>query len=98
MLSHLPLLEPLSDAEKTKLNAKVIRHHFQAGEQLLTQGMAVDSAHFIFSGVIQVTREVEDGRVLNVRRLGPGDLFGDISLLTGMQSLGAFTPSPRDSC
>jgi small-conductance mechanosensitive channel len=91
VLSHLPLLEPLSDAEKTKLNAKVIRHHFQAGEQLLTQGMAVDSAHFIFSGVIQVTREVEDGRVLNVRRLGPGDLFGDISLLTGMQSLGAFT-------
>ena len=57
MLSHLPLLEPLSDAEKTKLNAKVIRHHFQADEQLLTQGMAVDSAHFIFSGVIQVTRE-----------------------------------------
>src|SRR6202162_1902242 len=71
VLNHLPLLEPLSDAEKAKLNAKVIRHHFQAGEQLLTQGMAVDSAHFIFSGVIQVTREVEDGRVLNVRGRGP---------------------------
>jgi small-conductance mechanosensitive channel len=91
VLNHLPLLEPLSDAEKTKLNAKIVRRHFQAVEQLLTQGMEVSSAHFVFSGIIQVTRQVEDGRVLNVRRLGPGDLFGDISLLTGMQSPGTFT-------
>jgi small-conductance mechanosensitive channel len=91
VLHHLPLLEPLSDAEKDKLNAKVLRHHFQTGEQLLTQGMDVSSVHFIFSGIIQVTRQVEDGRLLNVRKLGPGDLFGDISILTGMQSLGTYT-------
>jgi small-conductance mechanosensitive channel len=91
LLNHLPLLEPLNDAEKTKLNAKIIRRRFQAGEQLLEQGMEVNAAHFVFSGIVQVTRQVQDGRVLNVRRLGPGDLFGDISLLTGMQSLGTFT-------
>jgi small-conductance mechanosensitive channel len=91
VLNHLPLLEPLSDAEKAKLNAKIIRRPFKAGEQLLTQGMEINSAHIVFAGIVQVTRQVEDGRVLNVRRLGPGDSFGDISLLTGMQSLGTFT-------
>lgn len=93
LLKHLPILEPLSDAERAKLNAKIVRRHFQAGEQLLTQGMELKSAHFVFSGIVQVTRQVQDGRVLNMRKLGPGDSFGDISLLTGMQSLGTFTAS-----
>jgi small-conductance mechanosensitive channel len=91
LLNHLPILEPLSDAERAELTAKIIRRHFQAGEQLLEQGMQINSAHFVFSGIVQVTRQVQDGRVLNMRRLGPGDSFGDISLLTGMQALGTFT-------
>jgi small-conductance mechanosensitive channel len=91
LLNHLPILEPLSDAEKAKLNSKITRRHFQAGEQLLKQGVEINSAQFVFSGIVQVTRQVEDGRVLNMRKLGPGDSFGDISLLIGMQSPGTFT-------
>jgi small-conductance mechanosensitive channel/CRP-like cAMP-binding protein len=86
LFNHLSLLETLSDAEKTDLNGKVTRRHFQAGEELLTQGKATESIHFVFSGIIQVTRQVQDGRVLNVRKVGPGDSFGGISLLTGMPS------------
>jgi small-conductance mechanosensitive channel len=91
VLNHIVFLEPLSEKEKTELNAKTTRRHFKAGEQLLKQGVEINSAHFVFSGIVQVTRQVEDGRVLNVRKLGPGDSFGDISLLIGMQSLGTFT-------
>jgi small-conductance mechanosensitive channel len=91
LLNHLPFLEPLSDAEKAKLNAKITRRHFQAGEELLKQGVEINTAHFVFSGIVQVTRQVEDGRALNLRKLGPGDSFGDISLLIGMHSLGTFT-------
>jgi small-conductance mechanosensitive channel len=91
LLYHIPLLESLSDAEKAKLNAKTIRRHFEIGDKILEQGTEIYSAHFVFSGVIQVTRKVQDGRVLDFRRLGPGDSFGDISLLTGMQSPGTFT-------
>jgi small-conductance mechanosensitive channel len=91
LLNHLPLFEPLSDDEKAKLNAKMIRRHFQPGEQILKQGAESNSAQFVFSGIIQITRQVEDGRVLNMRKLGPGDLFGDISLLIGMQSPVTYT-------
>ena len=86
LFEHSPLLEPLSDAEKAHLNEKIIRRPFQAGEQLLAQGTAVESLEFVFSGIIQVTRQVQDGRVLNVQRMGPGDSFGQIALLTGMHS------------
>ena len=86
LFEHSPLLEPLSDAEKAQLNAKIIRRHLQSGEKLLAQGTKIDSVHFVFSGILEVTRQVQDGRVLNVRRLGPGDSFGEISLLTGMHA------------
>jgi len=86
LFEHSPLLEPLSDAEKAQLNAKIIRRHLQSGEKLLAQGTKIDSVHFVFSGILEVTRQVQDGRVLNVRRRGPGDSFGEISLLTGMHA------------
>jgi len=90
LLSHLAFFEPLSDAEKTALNEKIVRRHFKVGEQLLAQESAADSAHFIFSGIVQVTRQVTDGRVLNVGKLGPGDSFGEISLLTGLPAPESF--------
>jgi small-conductance mechanosensitive channel len=90
VLDHFPLLEPLTPSEKADLNAKIIRRHFQAGEKLLAQGEKNESVHFIHSGVIEVTRQVLDGRILKVRRLGPGDTYGEISLLTGMESSGTF--------
>jgi CRP-like cAMP-binding protein len=76
---------------KPILHTKIVRRHFQAGEQLLTQGMTIESVQFVFSGVIQVARQINDGRVLNARRLGPGDSVGEISLLTGMHSNGTLT-------
>ncbi|MEA2540679.1 MAG: hypothetical protein QOH35_2045, partial [Acidobacteriaceae bacterium] len=91
VFDHLPLLEPLSDTEKTHLNEQISRRHFQAGEQLLAQDQRIESVHFVFSGIIQVARQVKDGRVLNVRRLGPGDSYGEISLLTGTNSSGTYT-------
>ena len=70
--------------------AKITRRHFQAGEQLLAQDEKTESVHFIYSGVIQVTRQVQDGRILKALRLGPGDTYGEISLLTGAPSIGTF--------
>ena len=86
LFNHIPLLEPLSSSEKDDLNTKIIRRTFGAGEQLLIQGATLEAVQFIFSGVIEATREVEDGRKLKVGKLGPGDSFGILSLLTGTHS------------
>jgi small-conductance mechanosensitive channel len=91
VLDRLPLLEPLTPSEKAILNKKIIRRHFQAGGELLAQGEKTESIHFIYSGVIEVRRRVPDGRTLKMLRLGPGDTYGEISLLTSMQSSRTFT-------
>jgi CRP-like cAMP-binding protein len=52
----------------------------------LAQGETIKAVQFVFSGVIEATRQVPDGRKLKVVRLGPGDSFGTLSLLTGMHT------------
>ena len=91
LFDRLSILEPLSAEEKTHLSSKVIRRHFKSGEELLVQGMKADSVQFVFYGVIQATRRVQDGRVLKVEKIGPGDSFGEISLLTGMAASATLT-------
>jgi Small-conductance mechanosensitive channel len=86
LFSHVPLLEPLTPSEKDDLNTKIIRRTFNAGEQLLAQGETIKAVQFVFSGVIEATRQVQDGRKLKVGRIGPGDSFGALSLLTGMHT------------
>jgi CRP-like cAMP-binding protein len=49
----------------------------------LIQGATLEAVQFIFSGVIEATREVEDRRKLKVGKLGPGDSSG---LLLGLYS------------
>jgi len=51
----------------------------------------VESVYFIFSGIVQVTRRVKDGRELNARKLGPGDYYAEYSLLTGVEAQATFT-------
>jgi small-conductance mechanosensitive channel len=90
-LDRLAVLEPLSAEEKAKLRAKIVRRHFKDGEELLIQGSQLESVQFVFYGVIQGARQVADGRVLKSVRLGPGDFFGEVSLLTGMAAGSSLT-------
>lgn len=83
IFDHVALFAPLSSEEKKALNAKIRRRHFQAGDKLLMQGNAPDSIQYLFSGLVQISRKLEDGREVKGRKLGPGDSFGAISLLTG---------------
>jgi small-conductance mechanosensitive channel len=94
-VDRLSLLEPLSAEEKAKLRAKIVRRRFKAGEELLLQGSKLESLQFVSYGVIQGARRVADGRVLKSVKLGPGDFFGEVSLLTGVaaaSTLTAITP------
>jgi small-conductance mechanosensitive channel len=90
VLDHLRFFDPLSPPERAGLAAKMGRRHFKAGEKILTEGEKNDAINFVFLGVIQVTHQVTDGRTLEVHKVGPGDTFGQISLLTGMPSTVTF--------
>jgi CRP-like cAMP-binding protein len=52
---------------------------YSAGETVFRQGDPADSAYFIRSGEVEVVDE-STGSV--IRKLGPGDYFGEIALIT----------------
>jgi small-conductance mechanosensitive channel/CRP-like cAMP-binding protein len=91
VLDHLQFFDPLSPAEKSDLTSKMVRHNFHVGDKLLAQGDQNGALHFVYSGVIQVTHQVADGRILDVEKLGPGDTYGELSLMAGEPSPGGFS-------
>ncbi|HUT78036.1 MAG TPA: cyclic nucleotide-binding domain-containing protein, partial [Polyangia bacterium] len=52
----------------------------KAGDTIVEEGTTVPGLFLMVSGAVRVTRQ-EGGETLVVAQLGPGDLFGEISLL-----------------
>jgi eukaryotic-like serine/threonine-protein kinase len=55
---------------------------FQAGEAIVTEGEPGDAAYVIVSGSCVATRQVR-GETHELRRLGPGEMFGEAAVFTG---------------
>ncbi len=55
---------------------------FRAGEHIVDEGLAGDAAYIIERGHCDVFKQVQ-GEMRFVRRLGPGDAFGETAVLTG---------------
>jgi small-conductance mechanosensitive channel/CRP-like cAMP-binding protein len=91
LLDHLAVFDSLNPEEKSHLSASIVKRHFAAGEEIMAQGGKIEGIHFVYSGVLQSRRKVEDGRVLELRKLGPGDLFGEFVLLTGEPAFSTIT-------
>ncbi|MCB9879037.1 MAG: FAD-dependent oxidoreductase [Planctomycetes bacterium] len=55
--------------------------HLEAGEKLFDQGDPSTAFYLVHSGQIELTRCDKDGKVCGTDRLGPGEHFGEGSLL-----------------
>jgi len=81
-LAGVPLLAPLGAEELAALSAAARRLPFAAGEAIVREGDPGDSIYLVERGAVRVTI----GRGLTARTLagmGPGDYFGEMSLLAG---------------
>lgn len=78
-----PLLATLDDDDRAALLATARRRTFARGEVLVHEGDPSDSLHLVARGrlAVRVSNPHGDGITLNV--LGPGDYFGELSLLEG---------------
>jgi cAMP-dependent protein kinase regulator len=75
----------------TPLARQALAHDFQlcsrpAGTLLLEQGQAVDGLYVLLRGHCQVRHRHPDGSEILLRTLGEGDVFGEISLMLGLQA------------
>jgi len=82
LLSRVELFSPLSESEKASLAGSMTERIFAAGERLVRQGEEGDTFYIVMSGRVAVTVE-QEGQTTTLAKLGPGDFFGEMSILTG---------------
>jgi small-conductance mechanosensitive channel len=81
-LGKVEILKALSDAERDLLTHRVSLVPYGSGERIICQGEAGGSLFVIIEGEVSVRVSAgEEER--QVTTLGPGDVFGEMSLLTG---------------
>jgi len=72
----------LTKEERRTLAAKTKPKHYDEGEVLVEPGTVLGSLFVIGAGVVSLTAVVSEGE-LELLRIGPGDHFGEIGMLTG---------------
>jgi len=70
------------EALKEIIDSTLLRS-FREGDIIVTEGEPGSSLFLIVSGSVKIFTRTDDGGHLPLAELGPGDFFGEVSLLTG---------------
>lgn len=71
--------------------------NFEEGDIIVTEGETGSSLFMIVTGGVKVFTRTESGANLALAELGPGDFFGEVSLLTGKPRTATITSSTEVS-
>ena len=88
LLKRVPLFARCGRRELDEIAQIADEINLPAGRELTREGARGDEFFVLASGTADVTRDGEQ-----VRRLGDGDFFGEISLLTGLPRTATVTTS-----
>src|SRR5258705_1458853 len=77
----LNLLPPDIVQLRTKRSVGIRHEHFEAGEVIFQEGGHGDWLYIVVDGQVEVLKRVPGQGDATLRRLGPGDCFGEIALL-----------------
>jgi len=67
--------------ERTRLAERFSRRVVPAGTRVVEEGAEGEGIHVIVTGAVEVRKQDSGGGKLVLSRLGPGDVFGEMSLL-----------------
>ena len=76
-----PFFGGLSDASLDLLISMLIERRFDVGASIVAEGEPGRSMYIVHSGEVVVSKIRESRRVIAMTRLGPGDFFGEMTLL-----------------
>jgi small-conductance mechanosensitive channel/CRP-like cAMP-binding protein len=82
LLDLVDIFAALAVEERAAIAAKLQQHSYDKGETLVEPRTVLQSLFIVGSGVLSLTRDNIEGE-MEVMRLGPGDHYGEIGLLTG---------------
>ncbi|MBI4506938.1 MAG: Crp/Fnr family transcriptional regulator [Chloroflexi bacterium] len=84
MLRQVPLFAPLGAARLADVDAMAQRRRFRRGEVLFHRGDPGSMLYVLLGGRVRIYSPSEDGSEMVLAILGPGEFFGELSLLDGL--------------
>lgn len=82
-LKELPLFNGLSESELDSIAGFVRRTTVPAGTMLISAEVPGEAVYFILEGSVKVQLHRESGVEITLALLGPGDVVGEMSVITG---------------
>lgn len=83
-LSDVPLFAGLTPADSAEIARSMTRREFPPHTMIVREGGPGDAAYLVLSGLVAVRRRDRESNVEFVlSELGPGQMFGEMALLTG---------------
>ncbi len=76
-----PFFGGLSEASLVLLTSMMIERCFDVGATVVAEGEQGRSLYVVHSGELVVSKLGELGRAIHIARLGPGDFFGEMTLI-----------------
>ena len=89
VVRQAPLFAALTDEDAQALLQRMSRARIERGDILFEEGEEGDRLYIITSGKVKLGRRSPDGRENLLAILGPGEMFGELSL---------FDPARRGRC
>ena len=80
-LRTIPLFAGVSDDDLESIAALLIERRIPKGHTIVEEGLSGDYMYVLADGQVKVTKLSGDGREKILELLGPGDFFGEMSLL-----------------
>jgi signal-transduction protein with cAMP-binding, CBS, and nucleotidyltransferase domain len=90
LLELVAIFATLTSDERKTIATKLKQRSYDEGEILVQPGTVVRSLFIIGTGVLSLTRDETEGEI-ELDRLGPGDHYGEIGMLTGTPSIAKIT-------
>lgn len=81
MLRRVPLFAGLDEGQLELLTRSLVKKAYPKNRVVLTEGQPADSMFIIISGRVKVQIADSDGKEVILAVLGPGDFFGEMSLI-----------------
>lgn len=81
LLKNVELFSVLKKKDLKSLVPSCVNRHFKGGETLVEQGESGRGLYIIVAGKVRIIKETVGGEKLEVAVLGPGDFFGEMSVL-----------------
>lgn len=83
ILNEMDIFQPFSLDSKRYISQKMRRQYYTPGDIVVRQGDAGDSLFIVDEGALGVWTKLRDGKSIEIARLGAGNFFGEMALLTG---------------